>query len=97
MDDKKPPVTDTIKNGPQTAQPGDGIRSLRSTMAFRAINFELYAKPNIVIMTLGLIGLSGALGYIAWMRHKYEAQGYYVAVQNDGTEIFTKRKSKWEE
>lgn len=26
-------------------KPGEGIRSMRSTTAFRAINFELYAKP----------------------------------------------------
>lgn len=25
--------------------PGDGLRSLRSTTAFRVINYELYAKP----------------------------------------------------
>ena len=38
MEDKKP--------APKVeAQPGDGIRSLRSTSLFRAVNFELYAKP----------------------------------------------------
>lgn len=26
-------------------QPGEGIRSVRSTNVFRALNFELYAKP----------------------------------------------------
>lgn len=26
-------------------KPGEGLRSLRSTTAFRVINFELYAKP----------------------------------------------------
>lgn len=36
MEEKKPPPV---------SQPGDGIRSMKSTMAFRAINFELYAKP----------------------------------------------------
>lgn len=25
--------------------PGDGLRSLKSTMLFRAINYELYVKP----------------------------------------------------
>lgn len=29
----------------QSAKPGEGIRSMRSTMLFRTINFELYAKP----------------------------------------------------
>lgn len=26
-------------------QPGEGIRSMQSTTLFRAVNFELYAKP----------------------------------------------------
>lgn len=26
-------------------KPGEGISSMRSTTAFRVINFELYAKP----------------------------------------------------
>lgn len=29
----------------QKYQPGEGIRSMRSTGVFRAVNFELYAKP----------------------------------------------------
>lgn len=29
---------------PQQA-PGEGIRSLKTTGVFRAVNFELYAKP----------------------------------------------------
>lgn len=28
------------------SQPGDGIRSMRSSYAFRVINYELYAKPS---------------------------------------------------
>lgn len=27
-------------------QPGDGIRSMKSSYAFRLINYELYAKPS---------------------------------------------------
>lgn len=30
---------------PHKHQPGEGIRSMRSTTLFRAVNFELYAKP----------------------------------------------------
>lgn len=99
--------------------PGDGIRSLRSTTLFRAINFELYTKPvsivnfifktyfiatlyyvalisqNKVIMALGLIAMTGATGYILYMRSKYESMGYYSAVESDGTESFKKKVSKW--
>ncbi|XP_065095401.1 small integral membrane protein 8 [Ochlerotatus camptorhynchus] len=76
--------------------PGDGIRSMRSTNVFRAINFELYAKPNAVIMGLGLVAIGITFGYIAYMRSKYDGLGYYSAIQEDGKEVFVKRKSKWE-
>ncbi|CAG5018401.1 unnamed protein product [Parnassius apollo] len=77
-------------------KPGEGLRSLRSTTAFRVINFELYAKPNIVIMSIGITCFGLALGYIAYMRQKYESMGYYAAVDKDGKEIFEKKKSKWD-
>ncbi|XP_053696092.1 small integral membrane protein 8 [Sabethes cyaneus] len=78
------------------ATPGDGIRSMRSTNVFRAINFELYAKPNAIIMGIGLVAIGITFGYIAFMRAKYEGLGYYTAIQEDGKEIFVKKKSKWE-
>ncbi|XP_037904480.1 small integral membrane protein 8 [Hermetia illucens] len=84
------------KVDPPKAQPGDGIRSLRSTTLFRVVNYELYAKPNIVIMSIGLAAFGLALGYVAYMRSKYEGMGYYSAVQDDGSEVFVKKRSKWE-
>lgn len=36
----------TVPEEPRKAGPGEGIRSMKSTWAFRAINFELYAKPS---------------------------------------------------
>ncbi|KAK9743898.1 protein of unknown function (DUF4500) [Popillia japonica] len=72
--DKKP---ETVAE----SSPGDGIRSLKTSRAFRIVNFELYTKPNAVIMGIGLIGLAGSLIYITYMRHKYESLGYYSAIQ----------------
>lgn len=34
---------------PPKYQPGEGIRSMKSTTLFRAVNFELYAKPVSLI------------------------------------------------
>ncbi|KAG5680731.1 hypothetical protein PVAND_010221 [Polypedilum vanderplanki] len=76
--------------------PGDGIRSLKSSYAFRLINYELYVKPNIVVMSIGLVAITGVFGYIAYMRSKYDDLGYYSAYKNDGTEVFEKKKSRWE-
>lgn len=59
----------------------------------RATTFSL---QNIVIMTIGGVCFAGTLGYIMYMRSKYESQGYYAAMQSDGTEVFKKRSSKWD-
>jgi len=75
--------------------PGDGIRSLRSSPMFRAINYELYVKPNNVVMAMGLVAISGCIGYILYMRSKYESMGFYTAVEADGSETFKKKVSKW--
>lgn len=40
MSDKHPDKVEQHKY-----QPGEGIRSMRTTGVFRAVNFELYAKP----------------------------------------------------
>lgn len=50
----------------------------------------------MVIMALGATCFVTALGYMAYMRYKYEKMGYYVAQKEDGTEVFTKKRSKWD-
>lgn len=47
-------------------------------------------------MGLGLVVLAGCMGYITYMRSKYDSLGYYSAIQQDGQEQFIKRKSKWD-
>ncbi|KAK4879648.1 hypothetical protein RN001_007794 [Aquatica leii] len=76
--------------------PGEGIRSLRASTFFKVTNFELYAKPNLIVMGIGLLAFTGCTCYIAYMRNKYEKLGYYSAVKEDGTEAFVKRTSKWD-
>ncbi|XP_030385336.1 small integral membrane protein 8 [Scaptodrosophila lebanonensis] len=86
-----------MSDSKEARNPGEGIRSLRSTSVFRLINFELYTKPNKIIMGLGLAAFAGVFGYIAYMRQKYVSLGYYAAVQENGQEVFTKQQSKWEQ
>ncbi|KAM7355161.1 small integral membrane protein 8 isoform 1-T2 [Cochliomyia hominivorax] len=78
------------------AEPGDGIRQVKTTSVFRLINFELYTKPNKIIMGIGLAAITGVFGYITYMRWKYESMGYYTAVHEDGKEVFLKKESKWD-
>lgn len=47
-------------------------------------------------MSIGVTCFGLTLGYIAYMRHKYESMGYYAAIDQDGKEVFEKKKSKWD-
>ncbi|KAK7863743.1 hypothetical protein R5R35_011146 [Gryllus longicercus] len=84
------------KESQQSPSPGEGLRSLRTTTLFRAVNFELYAKPNNVIMAIGVACLGISVGYIYYMRQKYEKLGYYAAVGAEDKDVFLKRDSKWD-
>jgi Domain of unknown function (DUF4500) len=46
-------------------------------------------------MGLGLLGISISLGYLAYMRHKYEQMGLYTAVDSEGQQTLHKRESRW--
>ncbi|KAF4533240.1 hypothetical protein B566_EDAN005155 [Ephemera danica] len=76
------------------AAPGEGLRSLRTTTLFRLTNFELYAKPNVVIMGLGILGLSISVGYMMYMRSQYEKMGLYTAVDDSGQQVNQTRPMK---
>jgi hypothetical protein len=41
----KAPAETAATSGSEAHHPGEGIRSLKTTSVFRAVNFELYAKP----------------------------------------------------
>ncbi|XP_065361195.1 small integral membrane protein 8 [Calliphora vicina] len=84
------------QNTTRVAEPGDGIRQVKTTNVFRLINFELYTRPNKIVMGLGLACITGVFGYITYMRWKYENLGYYTAVHDDGKEVFLKKPSKWD-
>ena len=46
----------------KTYVPGEGLRSMNVTGAFRSLNFELYVKPNKWIRGLNADGLIGNIG-----------------------------------
>ncbi|XP_037818899.1 small integral membrane protein 8 [Lucilia sericata] len=94
MADKEPLTK--AQNSARVAEPGDGIRQVKTTNVFRLINFELYTRPNKIVMGVGLACITGVFGYITYMRWKYESLGYYTAVSDDGKEVFIKKESKWD-
>lgn len=75
--------------------PGDGLRSLRSTALFRAVNFELYVKPNKTVMLLGLLTMLGCSGYMFYMNIGEKRNDYQTLVRSDDTVVIVKKTSKW--
>jgi len=84
------------------AQPGAGIRGARSTTFFRLTNFELYARPNKFVMTLGLASLTVSIGLVGYMYYeKYQLEGQfgstvYTAIDEEGEVQYRPKKSKWD-
>ncbi|XP_032813776.2 small integral membrane protein 8 [Petromyzon marinus] len=48
-----------------------GLRGVQTTTLFRAINPELFIKPNRYVMAFGLVTLSMCVAYLAYMRVEY--------------------------
>jgi len=78
------------------ANPGDGVRSVRTTNVFRAVNFELYAKPNKFVMGIGLIAITGCFGYLAWMRNNHKQRNLYTALDENEQLIVREKTSRWQ-
>ncbi|KAL0106578.1 hypothetical protein PUN28_016343 [Cardiocondyla obscurior] len=77
------------------AAPGDGLRSLRSTTLFRAVNFELYAKPNKAVIIFGIAAMLGCTGYMFYMNTNQKRNNYRTIVKSDDTMVLVEKASKW--
>ena len=67
-----------IAEQPKKAEPGEGIRSMKSTTAFRAINFELYAKPSKYAISF----LQFKNKFIYVMAFRYCGDGHWINLHN---------------
>ena len=82
----------TTKANSVGSEPGSGLRSLKTTPGFALFNFELYARPNKVVMIFGLTALTGCVAFLAYMNVTSENK---KVVDGSGSLSFAKR-SKWE-
>ncbi|CAK8686842.1 unnamed protein product [Clavelina lepadiformis] len=84
---------------PNPPPPAPGLRGLKATAAFRALNFELFVRPNKVVMGLGLAAITGCVAYIAYLNAVTENKtvGVYEVYDVEGSVQTTQRKkSKWD-
>ncbi|XP_068240575.1 small integral membrane protein 8 [Palaemon carinicauda] len=77
-------------------QAGDGIRSVRTTSVFKAVNFELYVKPNLAVMAFGVVAILCSTGYLAYMKLQHRESKSYVAIAEDDTQHLYQKRSKWD-
>ncbi|XP_005098483.1 small integral membrane protein 8 [Aplysia californica] len=87
---KHEPVKDAFK----TRSPG--WTQLPSTSLFRAVNFELFVKPNKVVMAFGIAAFTGCVSYIVYMNmNDDKKKTTYVTLDEDGGTTTRQRSSRW--
>ncbi|KAL8598335.1 hypothetical protein ACOMHN_047656 [Nucella lapillus] len=99
MSEKGEKVEPAAGTGAKTAfkSKAPGWATMQSTTAFRAINFELFVRPNKFVMGLGVTLFVGSIGYIMYMNLTDDTRKKtYVTMDGDGTLSSRPRVSRWE-
>ncbi|KAM8954254.1 small integral membrane protein 8 [Pelodytes ibericus] len=74
-----------------------GLRGAKTTTLFRAINPELFIKPNKPVMAFGLITITMCVAYIAYLHASEEnKKEVYEAIDSEGTRYTRRKTSKWD-
>ncbi|XP_008066058.1 small integral membrane protein 8 isoform X1 [Carlito syrichta] len=86
---KEPPKEKDFQN--------PGLRGVRTTTLFRAVNPELFIKPNKPVMAFGLVTLSLCVAYIGYLHATQEnKKDLYEAIDSEGHSYMRRRTSKWD-
>ena len=75
-----------------------GWATMRSTSAFRAINFELFVRPNKYVMAVRIGAFGACISYIAYMNltNDNKNKPTYVSYDEEGTLTTRPKKSIWD-
>ncbi|XP_006902090.1 PREDICTED: small integral membrane protein 8 [Elephantulus edwardii] len=74
-----------------------GLRGVRTTNLFRAVNPELFIKPNKPVMAFGLITLSLCVAYIGYLHATQEnKKDLCEAIDSEGHSYMRRKTSKWD-
>ncbi|XP_055492033.1 small integral membrane protein 8 isoform X4 [Leucoraja erinacea] len=92
-----PDPTDSRTQPPKdTGYKSPGLRGIRTTSLFRAINPELFIKPNKPVMAFGLLTITLCVSYIAYLHATTENKELYEAIDSEGRRCTRHKTSKWE-
>ncbi|KAM3861186.1 small integral membrane protein 8 [Diretmus argenteus] len=94
------PSTEAGKGKEASAEQGyrtPGLRSATTTTLFRAVNPELFIKPNKPMMAFGLVTITLCVGYLGYLHAvKENDQQLYEAVDGEGERYMRRKTSKWD-
>ncbi|XP_031224618.1 small integral membrane protein 8 [Mastomys coucha] len=93
------PDPPTVKKEPlkERSFENPGLRGTHTTTLFRAVNPELFIKPNKPVMAFGLVALSLCVAYIGYLHATQEnKKDLYEAIDNEGHRYMRRKTSKWD-
>ncbi|XP_029448430.1 small integral membrane protein 8-like [Rhinatrema bivittatum] len=74
-----------------------GLRGVRTSSLFRAVNPELFIRPNKSVMAFGLISLTLCVAYIGYLHAVEEnKKDLYEAIDSEGTRYMKRKSSRWD-
>ncbi|XP_023266121.1 small integral membrane protein 8 [Seriola lalandi dorsalis] len=89
--------------GKEKESPGEkgyrtpGLRGAQTTTLFRAVNPELFIKPNKPVMVFGLVTITLCVGYLGYLHAtKENDQQLYEAIDSEGERYMRRKTSKWD-
>ncbi|XP_034017595.1 small integral membrane protein 8 [Thalassophryne amazonica] len=82
---------------PEKSYRSPGLRGAKTSTLFRAINPELFIKPNKPVMAFGLISITLCVGYLGYLHAmKENDQQLYEAIDGDGQRQMRRKTSRWD-
>ncbi|XP_036621960.1 small integral membrane protein 8 [Trichosurus vulpecula] len=93
------PEPPTFKNEPLKEKEfrTPGLRGTRATTLFRAVNPELFIKPNKPVMIFGMVTLTLCVAYIGYLHATQEnKKDLYEAIDSEGARYMRRKTSKWD-
>ncbi|KAM9703755.1 small integral membrane protein 8 [Menidia menidia] len=73
-----------------------GLTGVQTTSLFRALNPELFIKPNKPVMAFGLVTITLCVAYLGYLHAtKENDQLLYEAVDSQGERNMRRKSSKW--
>ncbi|XP_041368783.1 small integral membrane protein 8-like [Gigantopelta aegis] len=73
-----------------------GWKQIKTTSVFRAVNFELYTRPNKVAMVFGVTAFLSCVGYMVYINYQDRKNHTYAAMNTDGTLTTRPKISRWD-